>query len=484
MRPLTQLLIAACAWLTCGPALAGGYAPYAPDVLRAVADKTGIIGGFPATQTSSGSTSTTYRHHLHVSSLTGFYNPILIYSNSYILNTGEDQAGPGSVTVKAVLAFNNINYPVTCLGANSGTTLSAGASMVCEPIGVTIPSGADVYVCTYVTGSSNWPVGRALASSIGGEGTNGANGVDDTGSCATGTGMTSGGYSFGPMAIVGHSLIRGQKSIGFVGDSICAGSGDAYNTSTGYAGYLERAIGNNAAWISSCRSSDQINYFLTHSTWRLAYFPQFVSSVINELGTNDLYTAANSSSTVEANLTSLWNEFANRGIAVFQTTILPRTTSTDLWTSVINQTKGSAENNRVAVNDWIRGLPAPLSGYFDAANAIEVNSSGVLSQDGGYWNPSGAFTITGNTHASTTIDNLSTTAGLVVGMPINCSGCASGTQISSINTVTSSIVISVATTSSLIGTTVAINPPTYDGIHPSVAVTAIIANAVNVGKLQ
>ena len=160
-------------------------ANYNPDRPVAVADKTGIVGGFPATQISSGTTSTTYRHHLHVNANMGFFNPQLIYSNSYLVNGSEDQAGPNSMTVKAVLAYNGNNYPFSILGATSGTTVAPGATVVSEPVGVTIPNGADVYICTYVTvASGGWPVGRALASATGGEGSSGTNGADDTGSCA------------------------------------------------------------------------------------------------------------------------------------------------------------------------------------------------------------------------------------------------------------------------------------------------------------
>ena len=69
--------------------------------------------------------------------------------------------------------------------------------------------------------------------------------------------------------------------------------------------------------LTSCRSSDQINFFLAHSTWRLSYFPQYITSVIDEMGTNDVFTHGDSAATVEANLTSLWTEFTGRGIAAF-----------------------------------------------------------------------------------------------------------------------------------------------------------------------
>lgn len=485
MRRLIVVLVTFAAILAASPAPADGYIPYFPDVVRAVTDKTGLIGGFPATQISSGSTSTTYRHHLHVSAATGFYNLQLIYACAYLVNASEDAPCPNAMTVKAVIAYNGANYAVSFNGTTGSYSLGTGAWAVSDPVGITIPAGADVYVCTYVTvASGGWPVGRAMASSIGGEGTNGTNGADATGSCAVGTGMTSGGYSFGPAAIIGHPLIRGLPAIGLIGDSICAGSGDAYNTVSGYAGYIERGLSNTYAWLSSCRSTDQINFFLAHAAWRLAYFPQYITSVINELGTNDVQTGGNSAATVEANLTALYNEFKSRGVAAYQTTLLPRTSSTDFWTTAANQTPATNEAVRTAVNDWIRTTPPPLSGFFEVANLVEVNSSGVLTQDGGRWNTAGSFTISGNTHTSTTIDNLSTTSGLVVGMPVNCSGCASGTQISSINAGASSMVVSLPTTSTLTGTTVAINPPTYDGIHPSMAVTSTLAASIAPSKLQ
>jgi hypothetical protein len=459
------------------------------DRLVAVTDKTGMLGGFPGTQLSSASISSTFRTHLHASSVTGFYGPQLIYCNCYLQNAGEDIAGPNSITIKAVMAVGSANYSVSCGGSTAGTSLSTGAFIVCDPVGVSIAASADVYVCTYVTVTSGnaWPVGRAMASSTGGEGSSGANGADDTGACAAGTGMTSGGYAYGPYGLVGHQLTKGSKSVGFVGDSIAAGAGANFNTASGLAGYLETALTNNVAWLSSARSSDQAAFFNLHGSWRLAHFAPYINSVISELGTNDLYTAANSAATVETALGNLWTEFANRGITVFQTTLLPRTSSTDLWATVANQTKsGSAETNRVTVNDYIRTNPAPLSGYFDAANTIEVNSSGVLTQDGGYWPAALNGTTTGNTHTSTTVDNIAggtSGAGWTVGEAFNCSGCSSGTTISVINSSTQ-VTLSTATSSSLTGTTLVIGPATYDGIHPSQTAVSTIAASINVSSLK
>jgi hypothetical protein len=87
-----------------------------------------------------------------------------------------------------------------------------------------------------------------------------------------------------------------------------------------------------------------------------------------------------------------------RGLKVFQTTICPRTTSTDNWTTTTNQTPYAHEDIRVALNDWIRTCPAPLSGFFDAADLAETSrNSGIWKvgypSDGTHITKTGAIAI-------------------------------------------------------------------------------------------
>lgn len=68
-----------------------------------------------------------------------------------------------------------------------------------------------------------------------------------------------------------------------------------------------------------------------------------------------------------------------------------------------------------------------------------------------------AITLTGNTHTTTTIDGLSKVSGLMVGQVVSGSGVVDGSTIASIGV--SSIVLSLATTSTLTGVSLrAINP--------------------------
>jgi lysophospholipase L1-like esterase len=111
-----------------------------------------------------------------------------------------------------------------------------------------------------------------------------------------------------------------------------------------------------------------------------------------EYGTNDIYNGQSLAQTQE-NVIDILNFYVNRGLKVIMETLTPRTSdTTDLWNSVGAQTQANASFNtvRIAYNNWVRNyssnnLSNLVSGIFDAANVFEVNSSGTLTQDGGYW---------------------------------------------------------------------------------------------------
>jgi lysophospholipase L1-like esterase len=133
----------------------------------------------------------------------------------------------------------------------------------------------------------------------------------------------------------------------------------------------------------------------------------------------------------------------------------------------------TGEANRVFLNNWIRTVPAPLTGVIETANVVEANSSNVLTQNGGYWYvPSGATssgTATSGTGSSLTDSTQSWTVNQWAGyICVFVSGTGSNHSV----TITSN----TATTISFGGigvtpestTVYAIGPwPTADGTHPS-----------------
>ncbi|RYG31692.1 hypothetical protein EON81_22320 [bacterium] len=80
---------------------------------------------------------------------------------------------------------------------------------------------------------------------------------------------------------------------------------------------------------------------------------------------------------------------------IFLSTIGPRTSSTDSWATVTNQTPSSSSANRLLVNTWMRSiLPGLLSlegvtcYVFDGLTVNAVNALGQPDVAGLYWNPS------------------------------------------------------------------------------------------------
>lgn len=99
--------------------------------------------------------------------------------------------------------------------------------------------------------------------------------------------------------------------------------------------------------------------------------------------------------------------------------------------SYINQSKGNITDASVNQDISLANLSATRKGI----DYLQANASLVIN---------------GNTHATTTIDGMTTTAGIVVGMPVSGSGVQPSTTVATVGT--NSITISNPTTSVLIGT--------------------------------
>lgn len=117
-----------------------------------------------------------------------------------------------------------------------------------------------------------------------------------------------------------------------------------------------------------------------------------------------------------------------------------------------------------ATNSTIRDSTTSLGAITGKATGITetfVSTEATLtisSTDSTGWTTSssavtGAVTFTGDTHTNTTIDNISSTTGLVVGQLLTGSGIAANTRISSIDSATA-ITVSVATTATAAGVTI------------------------------
>ena len=125
--------------------------------------------------------------------------------------------------------------------------------------------------------------------------------------------------------------------------------------------------------------SDTIQQFVASHTLRaaLAADHQYVHF---QYGINDI-TAGRTAATIEGQLTTAYGYFPTWKVS--QSTIPPKTSSSDSWATATNQTVDSFNGTRTALNDWIRTKPSPLWQYFEVADVMETaRNSGIWKNVG------------------------------------------------------------------------------------------------------
>lgn len=111
------------------------------------------------------------------------------------------------------------------------------------------------------------------------------------------------------------------------------------------------------------------------------------TSGIIQLGINSI-TAGFSAAQIETADLNIASDMLGRGVkAVYQTTLIPFSTSTDGQATLANQTVPATDATvRQPLNAWKRSIPAPFAGVIDVAAALE---------DGGASAPTGKFIVNG-----------------------------------------------------------------------------------------
>jgi hypothetical protein len=199
-----------------------------------------------------------------------------------------------------------------------------------------------------------------------------------------------------------------------IGDSIANGfaGGDSAGDYLGDYGYIARATGPaGLGLLKLTLPGDYASSFNAQNAARVALMQQLpgMNFAIDQYGTNDV-ARGDSLATVEASLIANWTTLHTYVPNVYQTTILPESSSTDGWTTLANQTPiagfgpGSVQ---ASLNAWLRdGAPMsngvavaagstgtgvlragqtgdPLTGVFDVARQVESS----INPDSGVWTP-------------------------------------------------------------------------------------------------
>lgn len=318
----------------------------------------------------------------------------LVYANWYVnLTAPIVETNPGGpATITASIEYNGSFYQAT-FGGNVTGNVADGDNIVSDWINVDIPNGDRFFArCFYqnaagviFTGLQNTAVQHTRAEF-------GASGITDK-TMGGSVGVTSGSVCMAPVAIIAETR---KGSVLIIGDSIAYGQGDSAD-STDDTGILARSVGKYAPFINVGSQSDRAVHAKDNGTKRFA-LGQYCSHVLCNYGFNDLMNGGVTSASLQSYINTIRGYFIGRPF--FVTTVTPKTTSTDSWATVANQTVTAQESVRTSYNDAVRaGSALDIVDVIDTADAIEVNSSGVKTRNGGFFPAAGTADGTHPTQA-------------------------------------------------------------------------------------
>jgi lysophospholipase L1-like esterase len=316
---------------------------------------------------------------------------VLAYSNYYIPSSGTVAANTNSINVKASIEINGgTPIPVYFNGART-VSIAGGATIFSDTVNCMISPTDVVFIRTY------WDAGTggyipmninldqsnihgSIASVKQSDGATYGSDLTDNGNVTS----ASGTKGFGPRAIFGATLDM-QKALLLVGDSIVDGTGDTSYLieNTGFPAIYcyNNKIGSTKISIPGETANGYISNTNTSPLTIRMPFVKNHTDVLCDYGINDV-SNGRSLAQIQADLLRIWRYFATRGLRVYQTTITPKTTTTDLFMTLANQTVTANESVRLALNVWLRdtspnGAVAQSNGtllkVFDTAATVETN---------------------------------------------------------------------------------------------------------------
>jgi lysophospholipase L1-like esterase len=403
----------------------------------------------------------------------------------------------GSVPFTSQFSAPNTGADVfgVTFGGKAAVVIPGGASskhVVSDPVPLRITKGQRFAVRLFVTvanAGEKIPLARQAAGFGVGDGVYYNDLAVDLTQAVTNFGTPGVLACYAPVCILGTPL-DGVFPIVVVaeGDSITQGTSDLNQENYGW---VERWLaGAGVAVINSGRGGGTAADIVT-SLPRQQQFPLIsgCSSMVCAYGRNDV-SGGTALATIQANLIKTWKYAADLGINVKQTTITPRSQSTDVFITVANQSPNALSHDeiRIPLNAWIRdGAPMlagvavatgssaggtlrsgatghPLTGYIEIADPVET------ARDSGKWKTGAEGTCT-TTSGSPTLTVVTASSGTwQVGQKIVGTGIPGSTYVGSVGAGTIGLVNSLGSAANATATATGIvigAPFTDDGVHPN-----------------
>lgn len=211
-----------------------------------------------------------------------------------------------------------------------------GATVWTRRAGIAMKKGERFFIRSHVVTATGgkYPTGLTLIDNVNQEGK-----MDGDLTAGTWVRATQTVFGFSPLIITGIPTTSNAnfKVLGIWGDSISQGAGTTLasidGNLAGEFGMLQNGA-KRAGWgyasmgTNGQKASDFAD--LAKRINRMNFF-KYCDSVIVEYGTNDLPDSAMTLAKLKDNLKLIHKLFWDMGIPTVQTTVVPRTTSTDAW---------------------------------------------------------------------------------------------------------------------------------------------------------
>ena len=219
--------------------------------------------------------------------------------------------------------------------------------------------------------------------------------------------------TYGPVTVLGNNGPTIWPSVALIGDSIMAynsqfGSTSTFDATT-YAGsivhgaYTRPLKDASIPFVMLARPGEDMTAWLTLDTSRHRLLDHCTSAIC-EYGSNDI-VAGKTTAQMKVLYLAVWNELADKGIKVYQVTVLPRTNTSNVAVSGF----AAVGSVRTEVNAWLNDATASgavaqsdgdLTGVIDCCPAVESTETpgtwsnySTLTVDGVHPKPAGGTAI-------------------------------------------------------------------------------------------
>lgn len=293
------------------------------------------------------------------------------FNDYYILQDNTGEANGDGYTARFNIEYNGLSVRGAFSGSRDGIIPAGSALVLSDPIlpssfGLEVfPAGAQFWIRAerqYTVGAGSL-FHRTTAYSVPIDTTSERYMSAPAGTAslldATGSLTATGGYSaqthvWLPLAVLGRPVTP-MVGIGVFGASIEDGSGDGSGVGASSGGYMRRALynvdgaGTKVARVNLAVPSESAGRFLLAGSKRREIYP-YLTHAIFGYGGND-YSLGTTLSDMQARHLDVWSGARAGGVPhISQVSMSPKTTSTDSWATVANQTPRTGWD--VATGEW------------------------------------------------------------------------------------------------------------------------------------